>query len=321
MAAESSVPPTAGLVPGPRAATHGMHPLPPTMSLEIDTPGQLLRAFEHRAKKRFGQHFLIDPRILNQIADGAGVTAGDRVFEIGPGCGTLTLTMLQRGARVVAAEIDRDAIAFLGEALVPRWPLAIVEGDVLRQDLRALLGADDAGDGDGAGTGEKWKVVANLPYNVATEIFFRLAEVRDRWQIMALMFQKEVAKRLVANVGDANYGVLSLMCRLYCDAEIIMTLPPGAFVPPPRVHSAVVRFEPLEHTRIPDDALRESFERVVKSAFTMRRKALPNALKGLGLEKEALLAALDACGFKATTRPEELSFDDFVRLTEALFHA
>lgn len=277
----------------------------------FETPSQLLRGFDHSAKKRFGQHFLVDPNILGAIASTASVGAGDHVLEIGPGCGTLTLTMLQRGAVVQACELDRDAIAFLRYALEPNWPLTIVEGDVLRQNLGALL----------TGFGEepvRWKVVANLPYNVATEIFFQLVEVREHIDVMSLMFQKEVATRLVAKVGDNNYGALSLMSHLYCDAELVMSLPPGAFVPPPKVDSAVVRFRPLPETRIPDEALRGQFVRVVKGAFGMRRKTMTNALFSVGFEKDATAAALEEIGKKHNARAEELSFSDFLAVTVAL---
>lgn len=286
-------------------------------SAVFETPSQLLRGFEHSAKKRFGQHFLVDPKILGAIAAHADVGAGDHVLEIGPGCGTLTLTMLQRGAVVQAVEVDRDAIAFLRHALEPNWPLTIVEGDVLRQDLRQLLTNFGA-----AGAGEKpvrWKAVANLPYNVATEIFFRLMEVREHFDVMALMFQKEVALRLVARVGDNNYGALSLMCQLYCDAELVMRLPPGAFVPPPKVDSAVVRMRPLVETRIPDAALREQFVAVVKGAFGMRRKTMANALfSSLKIEKDATAAALEAIGLKANARAETLGFEEFLEVAAIL---
>ncbi len=277
----------------------------------FETPSQLLRGFDHSAKKRFGQHFLVDPNILGGIASSAGVGAGDHVLEIGPGCGTLTLTMLQRGAIVQACELDRDAIAFLRYALEPNWPLTIVAGDVLRHNLGELL----------TGFSEepvRWKVVANLPYNVATEIFFRLVEVREHIEVMSLMFQKEVATRLVAKVGDKNYGNLSLMCHLYCDAELVMSLPPGAFVPPPKVNSAVVRMRPLAETRIPDEALRTQFVKVVKGAFGMRRKTMSNACFSVGIEKDATVAALESIGKKHNARAEELSFSEFLAITAAL---
>ncbi len=274
----------------------------------IDTPGELVRRYEKRTKKHFGQHFLVDPNILGAIAEAADVRSGDRVFEVGPGCGTLTYTMLERGARVLAVELDRDLAAFLREQLVPGRDLTLVEGDILAQDLDELLG-----DEEGA-----WKCAANLPYNVATEVFFRLADVMDRFSCLALMFQREVADRFVARAGDDDFGVLSLMGRLYADAEVVMTLPPGAFRPPPRVHSAVVRFEPVSGTRIPDEALRASFKQIVRAAFQTRRKTLPNALKSTGVPKPRLKEVIEAVGLDLRIRPERVSFDEFVALADKL---
>jgi 16S rRNA (adenine1518-N6/adenine1519-N6)-dimethyltransferase len=274
----------------------------------IDTPGELVRRYERRTKKRFGQHFLVDPNILGVIADVAGVESGDRVLEIGPGCGTLTYKLLERGAKVLAVELDRDLVEFLNEQLVAGRDLQIVAGDVLEQDLGALL---DGAEGP-------WKCAANLPYNVATEIFFRLAEVMDRISTLALMFQREVAQRFVAKAGDDDFGVLSLMARVYADAEIMMTLPPGAFRPPPRVHSAVVRFEPVQGTRIPDEDLRRAFRQVVRQSFQTRRKTLPNALKSTGVDKPRLKEAIAAVGLDLRIRPERVSFEGFVELAREL---
>lgn len=273
-----------------------------------ESPGELLRSFRLRAKKQFGQHFLIDPSILSRIVDYGEIKEGDAVFEIGPGCGTLTLTLLQRGARVRAAEIDRDAIAFLNKTLVPDWPLEVIEGDVLRQDFETLLEEQE----------RPWKIVANLPYNVGTEIFFRLAVEDGVWSRMVLMFQKEVARRMTARVGDSNYGVLSLMCELYTDARLVMSLPPGAFVPAPRVHSAVVVFEPVPGTRIPDPGVRSRFERLVKGAFQARRKTFPNAVKGLALDRERVCAVLEDLGLDVRVRPEGISFAQYVKMAERL---
>jgi 16S rRNA (adenine1518-N6/adenine1519-N6)-dimethyltransferase len=277
--------------------------------LEIfETPGELVRRYQRRTKKRFGQHFLVDPSILEAIASAADVGEGDRVLEVGPGCGTLTYTLLERGAEVLAVELDRDLAAFLREQLVEGRPLELVEADILEEDLDALITAGEP----------KWKCVSNLPYNVATEVFFRLAEVMERFSRLALMFQREVAERMVAVAGEDDYGVLSLMSRLYADADIVMTLPPGAFQPPPRVHSAVVRFEPIRGTRIPDDGLRRVFRTLVRNAFQTRRKTLPNALRSTGIDKPRLKEAIADVGLDLRIRPERVSFEEFVALAERL---
>lgn len=275
---------------------------------EFDTPGELVRRYQHHTKKRFGQHFLVDPNILERIADAAGIEAGDHVLEIGPGCGTLTLVMLERGARVTAIEVDRDLAAFLRENLVPGRPLELVESDVLEADLGEIADSGRA----------PWRCAANLPYNVATEVFFRLADDSERFASMALMFQKEVAERFVAEAGDDDYSVLSLMARLFFDSEIAFTLPGGAFIPPPRVSSAVVRFEPVPGTRIPDLDVRAMFERVVRGAFQKRRKTLPNAMSGIGFPKSQLKDVISAVGLDLRIRPERVEFDEFAELARRL---
>jgi len=264
--------------------------------------------FGQSTKKHFGQHFLVDPRILEEIVRFARLTPGEAVLEIGPGCGTLTLTMLQAGATVDAIEIDRDAVAFLEEALPEAWGFKLHAGDALRIDMDAIL----------ASRSGPWKAVANLPYNVGTEVTFRLFELRETVGSLTLMYQREVAKRMVAKAGDDAYGALSLMVELHADAELVMNLPPGAFVPPPKVHSAVVNFELLPKTRIEDEARRAFFERVVKSAFQQRRKTLPNGLKSLQLPKDQVIAAIESAGLSPKIRPERVGFEAFLAVSDAL---
>lgn len=274
----------------------------------FETPGELVRLYQHRTKKRFGQHFLVDPSILERIVDAVRLERGDSVLEIGPGCGTLTWMMLERGARVTAVEVDRDLAAFLREQLAPGRPLTLVEGDVLGVDIAEFVGEGS----------EKWKCAANLPYNVATEVFFRLAEYADRFESLALMFQKEVALRFVAGAGSDDYSALSLMGRLYFDAEIAFTLPGGAFLPPPKVSSAVVRFEPVAGGRIPEPSERAMFRRVVRAAFQQRRKTLPNAVRGAGFDKAFLRDVIVEVGLDPRVRPERVSFEGFAALAKRL---
>ncbi len=272
-----------------------------------EEPQELYRAYQERAKKRFGQHFLVDPGILEEIVGLADLRLNDPVLEIGPGCGTLSLVLLQQGARLVAVEKDRDAAHFLRSALVPYFPMELHEGDALDVSLDELL--------EGA---PRWKVVANLPYNVGTEILFRLLESSAKIDTMVLMFQREVAKRIVADVGDDGYGVLSLMVRLFADGYLALTLKPGAFVPPPKVHSSVVVLKPLEGSRIKDEALREAFRRVVRAGFQARRKTLANGLKALGCEKALVEELLEELGLGKKVRPERVSFGEFRELTRGL---
>ncbi len=272
------------------------------------TPEQLYRRFARPTRKRFGQHFLIDHGILEEIATLADLRAEDRVLEIGPGCGTLTLVLLQRGAEVEAIEIDRDAVAFLRRQLEPHFPLTVHQDSALDVNLAALLES----------TPIPWKVVANLPYNVGTKILFRLFEQGDRIEEMTLMFQREVADRIVAHPGDSEFGALSLMAQLYSEVHLAMTLPPGAFVPPPKVRSAVVQFRLIPGTRIGDPNLRSAFEQVVKAAFRQRRKTLANGLKAMGCDKSAVQEDLESLGLRSKIRPQKVAFEEFEELTKRL---
>ena len=286
----------------------------------IEKPGDLLGLYQRHAKKQFGQHFLTDPTILEGLIDDAGVQEGDSVLEVGPGCGTLTWSLLERGASVRAVELDRDAASFLAECLQPGRPLDVVQADVLDIDVEDLLDprAESAADESTVFGESGWRCVSNLPYNAATEIFFHLAPAFERFERLVLMFQREVAERFVAEAGSDDFGALTLTSRLYADAEIVQTLPPGAFQPPPRVHSSAVRFDPVPGTRIEDPVLRERFIEVVRCAFQRRRKILPNALGGLDTEKSDIEAAMERVGLKRTIRPERVDFESFAALADAL---
>ena len=278
---------------------------------DIQTPHDLIRAYQHQNKKRFGQHFLSDPSILESIVEAAGIEEGDRVLEIGPGCGTLTWALLKAGARVRAIEIDTQAAAFVREQLGggAEGELTVVQGDALARDLSEELGEEGP-----------WRCVANLPYNVATPILFALTEHRARFACLVLMFQREVAQRMVATPAQrADYGVLALMTRLYyAEARIETVLPPGAFYPPPKVHSALVVLEPLPQTRLPDPEQRARFERIVKAGFGQRRKTLPNGLKSAGYDKARAREAMEQLGLDPRARAETLDFETFAELARLL---
>lgn len=260
---------------------------------ELPSPGDLVRRFGVSAKKGLGQHFLTDPNILERIAAAAGAGAGDLVLEIGPGPGGLTRTLLARGCRVVAVELDVRAVAHLRTALAsPR--LTVVEGDALALDLEGLLA------GPALATG-------NLPYNVATEIFFKLDQL-PRLSRMALMFQREVADRFVAPRGAKAYGPLALLSSLRWRPSLAVKLAPGAFIPRPKVHSAVVAFAPRTEPAV-GAALEPRVRHLVRLAFQQRRKTLKNALSA-ALSAEDIARA----GVDPSLRPERLALDDFVSL-------
>ena len=250
------------------------------------------------ANKALGQHFLLDLNITRRIAREAKVTAGDVVIEVGPGPGGLTRALLETGASVIAIEKDARFLPLL-EPLI-EWSdsrLHIVQGDALDADDASLTP-------DGA------KIVSNLPYNVGTPLLVKWLKAGAWRGPMTLMFQKEVAQRIVAKPGDDAYGRLAVVSQARCEARIAFTVPARAFTPSPKVDSAVVtlkdRADPYPHL----DAL----ERVTAAAFGQRRKMLRSALRALTPEAETLLSA---AGISPTARAEEIDQAGFRRLADA----
>lgn len=256
-----------------------------------------------RPKKRFGQNFLRDLHVVERILVAADLQPGDRVLEIGPGLGVLTDRMLTRVQQVLVMEVDRDLAAQLRER--PAANLAVHEGDALRLSWEQLL------------TEPPYKLVANLPYNISSQILFQVLEHRRRFGRLVLMFQKEVGDRLVASPDTSDYGILSVLCQLWFDIRRVVSVPPGAFYPPPKVHSVVLAFDPLPTPRVPvdDEAF---FRRVVKGAFAQRRKTLRNTLAGSGFTAAAVEAALAAAGIDSVRRGETLDLAEFARLAREL---
>lgn len=259
------------------------------------------------AKKSLGQHFLLNPVTLDQIVDLAEIGPDDRILEIGPGPGALTERMAAKAGRLVAVEMDSRFSHALQEKFSGNPKVTIIEGDFLRTNLEELLAPDLSG----------WKVIANLPYNVATEIIFHLLEFSTFFQSFHVMVQKEVAQRIVAPPGSKTYGILSVMTQLFSENKIVMRLKPGAFAPPPKVDSAIVRFKISDGCRFPIHKL-ETFERVVRSAFGQRRKTIANALKGGGFSGEKVEAALKEVKISSQARAETVSIEKFAALANAL---
>ncbi|MFI4948088.1 MAG: 16S rRNA (adenine(1518)-N(6)/adenine(1519)-N(6))-dimethyltransferase RsmA [Alphaproteobacteria bacterium] len=254
------------------------------------------------ARKSLGQNFILDLNLTRRIARAAGPLAGASVIEIGPGPGGLTRALLAEGARVVIA-IERDprCLAALAE-LAAGYPgrLHLVAGDALALDPAALSDSPR-------------KIVANLPYNIATALLLRWLERIGDYQNLTLMFQREVALRLVAAPRTPAYGRLSVLVQWLCEPKILFDLPPRAFVPPPRVTSSVVRLTPRSSPLAP--AAKPALERVTSAAFGQRRKMLRSSLKMLGVPVEPLLAS---AGIAPTARAEELSVAQFCALARAL---
>jgi 16S rRNA (adenine1518-N6/adenine1519-N6)-dimethyltransferase len=257
------------------------------------------------AKKSLGQNFLLDLNLTSKIARQAGDLSKCDVLEIGPGPGGLTRGLLHEGARRVLA-IERDqrltpALEQIKEYYDGR--LEVIFGDALEVDMSAQLNAPV-------------KVVANLPYNVGTELLIRWLTPKEwppYWDSLTLMFQKEVAKRIVAQPGSKAYGRLALLAQWRCNAKIVMEIPPQAFTPPPKVTSAVVHIERLEKPRF--EANGKVLERVVATAFNQRRKMLRASLKGLSPSIEDVLNSVD---IKPTQRAEEIGLEQFCALARAL---
>jgi len=255
-----------------------------------------------RPKKRFGQNFLRDQNVVERILEAAEVAAGTQVLEIGPGLGALTERLLERGAEMTVMEVDRELAARLAERDEPR--LTVHQGDALRLDWETLLSAPP------------YRLVANLPYNISSQILFKILDHHRLFSRLVLMFQKEVGDRICASPGGRDYGILSVFCRLWFDIERVTVVHPGAFFPPPKVQSVVLCFTPLAAPRVPV-ADEPFFRRVVKGAFSQRRKTLRNALAGSGFA-EGLDAALFAAGIAPVRRGETLSLAEFARLSECL---
>ncbi|KPQ08354.1 MAG: ribosomal RNA small subunit methyltransferase A [Rhodobacteraceae bacterium HLUCCA12] len=258
-----------------------------------------------RAKKALGQNFLLDLNLTARIARAAGDLRGADVLEVGPGPGGLTRGLLAEGARrVLAIEKDPRCLPALAE-IAAAYPgrLSVIEGDALAIDPLAHLTPPI-------------KVVSNLPYNVGTELLVRWLTPRDWppfWDSLTLMFQREVAERIVAKPGSKAYGRLALLAQWRCEARIVLTLPPEAFTPPPKVSSAVVQLTRLAEPRFPAPAA--MLERVVATAFNQRRKMLRSSLRTLDPGIEARLTRL---GIAPTARAEEIGLEAFCALARDL---
>ena len=249
-----------------------------------------------RARKRFGQHFLTDRHYVARIVEAIAPARGERMVEIGPGTGILTRELLERLDVLHAVEIDRDLAASL-RAAHPGNRLVVHEGDALDFDFAALPAP--------------LRVVGNLPYNVSTPILFRMAAIADRLSDCVFMLQKEVVDRMVARPATPEYGRLSVMLQYRFTMALALRVPPGAFTPPPKVDSAVVRMKPLPQGR-PVARNEPLFDRVVAASFMQRRKTLRNALRAL-VPAEAFLAA----GIDPVRRGETLSVAEFIALADA----
>ena len=258
-------------------------------------------------RHRFGQNFMIDGNLVRVVADAGGAAAGDCVVEVGPGTGTLTEELLSRGARVVAVEIDRDLARVLRERLGGNPAFVLVEGDALagKHAVNAELLAEIT---RARGEGRAVRLVANLPYNIASPLVIELLIAGV--DVLAFTVQKEVADRLRASAGAEAYGPLSVTAQLLSRVEVLRTLPPQAFWPMPKIESALVRMTRVD--RLGGKAA--DVGRFVQALFSYRRKMLRKALSEAGVAAEAVLAAT---GLPPQVRPEELTPEQCLALFEA----
>lgn len=257
--------------------------------------------YVHRARKRFGQNFLHDAGVIHRILRAIHAKAGQHLLEIGPGQGALTEGLIGSGAKLDVIELDQDLVPLLKLRFGINPQFTLHQGDALKFDFGSIGSPSD-----------KLRVVGNLPYNISTPLIFHLLDHANVIEDMHFMLQKEVVERLAAEPGGGDWGRLSIMVQYHCRVEHLFNVGPGAFNPPPKVDSAIVRLVP--HAVLPHPAKdAKLLERVVREAFNMRRKTLRNTLKQLLSNEDIEAAAVDG-----SLRPEQLDLAAFVRLADRL---
>jgi 16S rRNA (adenine1518-N6/adenine1519-N6)-dimethyltransferase len=253
----------------------------------------------HRTRKRFGQHFLHDKNIIDKILRAIDPKQDDNLLEIGPGRGALTLPLLNFCGQLTAVELDRDLIPVLQHDATQGGKLNIINADILKFELESLPHPGDL------------RIVGNLPYNISTPLMFHLMNSIGQIQDMHFMVQKEVARRIVAEVGTRNYGRLSVMLQYYCRCEYLFEVAPGCFTPPPKVDSAIIRLTPHTTPIVTVDNFAK-FSELVRTAFGQRRKTISNSLKSI-LPPESF----DSCQIDRRLRAENLTLQDFACLANS----
>ncbi len=252
----------------------------------------------HRPRKRFGQHFLTDPTIIEQIVAAIQPRDTETLVEVGPGQGAISEPLAKLAGEFHAIELDRDLAAVLRKRFAPQANATIHEGDVLKFDFATI--------------GTELRIVGNLPYNISTPLLFRLVKFRRVVRDMHFMLQKEVVDRMAASPGDKTYGRLGIMLGCYMEIEPLFDVPPTAFCPPPKVTSSVVRLRPLpaDTYEISDH---DKLSRIVAEAFSQRRKTLRNALKASATEEDLVAAGMDP-----QSRPERVTVANYVALANLI---
>ncbi|MDR1560360.1 MAG: 16S rRNA (adenine(1518)-N(6)/adenine(1519)-N(6))-dimethyltransferase RsmA [Clostridiales bacterium] len=271
---------------------------------------ELTRRYNYQPRKSLGQNFLTDPRVAEKIAAAARITPDDCVIEIGPGLGGLTEALSENAAAVLAVEVDKRLIDILKEIFAGNSRVEIIQGDILKMDVGALM------------LERGWrtaKLAANLPYYITTPVLMSLLESRCPLSVITVMVQKEVATRLCAKPGGKDYGALSLAAAYYADVTLTAIVPRNCFYPRPHVDSAVVTLELTGPKAEPDDE--ELLFKCVRAAFGQRRKTLLNCLRArewINKGREELLNIIKGCGFDGDIRGEAISLEGFIRLARKL---
>lgn len=264
----------------------------------------ILRSRGIRPARSLGQNFLVEPAVVARIADTALIRPGDRIVEVGPGLGILTRELLGRGAHVLAIELDRELKAFLTQDLAQFDHLTLIERDARHVDVRGQLGE------------HPYQLVANLPYSTGSVIIRRFLEQDHPPTHMTVMLQREVAERMTAAVPDVS--LLSLATQVYAEAEVAFLVPPDAFLPPPKVESAIVRLS-LRNSPLAGPVERGRLFELATMAFQRKRKTIGNGLsQGLGWAKADVEATVDRAGIDPSSRPQAISLADWIRLAKVL---
>lgn len=276
---------------------------------DIRVVKSLLARYEIPLSKGLGQNFLINPTVCPRIAEMGGARPEVGVLEIGPGIGVLTAELAERAGKVVAVEVDDRLLPVLEETVGGYPNVRVVHGDALRIDLRELVAREFAG--------MPVVVCANLPYYITSPILMALLEARLPLDSVTVMVQKEAAERLCAPLGTREVGAITVAVRYFAEPELLFSVSPGSFLPPPKVESSVIRLSIRKQTPPVDDE--GMFFRVVRAAFSQRRKMLSNTLSaGFAIEKAEALRVLAAAGVSSTARAEELRMEDFTALANAM---
>jgi 16S rRNA (adenine1518-N6/adenine1519-N6)-dimethyltransferase len=272
----------------------------------------VLQKYHFNFQKKYGQNFLIDPRVLERIIVASEITEDDCVLEIGPGIGTMTQYLCERAKEVIAVEIDSNLIPILSDTLGAYENVTILNEDILKVDIAKLASEH--------GNGKPLKVVANLPYYITTPIVMGLLERQMPVESITIMVQKEVADRMQVGPGTKDYGALSLAVQYYAKPEIIANVPPNCFMPRPKVGSAVIRLTRHKEppVKVEDEKLMFA---LIRASFNQRRKTLANGLNnapGIRLSKEEIQQSIEELGVPVTIRGEALTLEQFAKLSDII---